>query len=361
MDHNVPFGLASTSGLQGEVADATIDIWEHHEVSPAVKWIDDFNVFRFPKPNGTFPGISNGVNYLYGYDLTSIKSLIAPLGIPWHKNKGQEFADTFSYLGFHWDLPTKTVSLLNHKRERYLRKVSSLISVCESAQVFKPQAESAIGVLSHITFVHRHGRSYMSNLYRWLTTFLNDYVPRWISSSALSDLRWWFSLLSQIHRPCSLAPSGPTRDYDIWVDASTEWGIGLLWGSHWAAWHLLDGWKGPSRDIGWLEGVAIELAILASRVMGVRDADILIRSDNKGAIGAFSKGRCSNFMTNLSIRHSDEVCKETGISFTLIYVNTINNLADPISHGFLPPASEAFPLPIPFPSALTPFIAHATL
>jgi hypothetical protein len=36
MNHNVPFGLASASGLQGEVADATIDIWEHHKVSPAV-------------------------------------------------------------------------------------------------------------------------------------------------------------------------------------------------------------------------------------------------------------------------------------------------------------------------------------
>jgi hypothetical protein len=360
MDHNVPFGLASASGLQGEVADATIDIWEYHEVSPAVKWVDDFNVFRFPKSDGIFSAISDGVNYSYSYDLTSIKSLIAPLGIPWHKNKGQEFADTFSYLGFHWDLPNKTVSLPNHKREKYLHKVSLLISACDSAQVFRPQAESVIGTLSHITFVHRRGRSYMSNLYKWLTTFLNDYVPRWISSSALSDLRWWFILLSQIHSPRSLSLAGPTRDYNIWVDASTEWGIGLLWSSGWAAWHLLDGWKGPGRDIGWLEGVAVELAILASRAMGVRNADILIRSDNEGVIGAFSKGRCSNFMTNLSIRRSDEVCEETGISVTLIYVNTVDNLADPISRGSLPPVSEAFPLPIPIPPALVPFIAHVT-
>jgi hypothetical protein len=84
LDHNVPFGLTSASGLQGEVADATIDIWEYHEVSPAV---------------------NDGAYYTYGYGLTSIKLLIAPLGIPWHKDKGQEFANTFSYLGFHWDLP----------------------------------------------------------------------------------------------------------------------------------------------------------------------------------------------------------------------------------------------------------------
>ena len=48
MDHNVPFGLTSTSGLQGKVADATIDIWEHHNISPAVKWVDDFNTSASP-------------------------------------------------------------------------------------------------------------------------------------------------------------------------------------------------------------------------------------------------------------------------------------------------------------------------
>lgn len=188
IDHNVPFGLASASGLQGEVVNATIDIWEYLEISPAVKWVDDFNVFHFPKPHGTFLGISDGVNHSYGYDLTSIKSLIAPLGIPWHKNKGQEFSDTFSYLSFLWDLPNKTVSLLDHKQDKYFRKVSSLISVCESAQVFKPQVESVIGTLSHITFIHHWGGSYMSSLYKWLASFLSDYIPHWISSSALLDL-----------------------------------------------------------------------------------------------------------------------------------------------------------------------------
>jgi hypothetical protein len=78
-------------------------------------------------------------------------------------------------------------------------------------------------------------------------------------------------------------------------------------GEHWAAWCLKDGWKGPSRDIGWLEGVAVELALLSTRGMGVHNADVLIWSDNKGIIGAFTKGRCSNPMTNLSIHCSDKL------------------------------------------------------
>jgi len=76
MDHDVPFCLASTSGLQGGVANATIDIWEHYDISPAVKWVDNFSIFCFPKTDGLFHGISNGVTHTYGYDLTSIKSII---------------------------------------------------------------------------------------------------------------------------------------------------------------------------------------------------------------------------------------------------------------------------------------------
>ncbi|KAF8220544.1 hypothetical protein L208DRAFT_1333216, partial [Tricholoma matsutake] len=81
---------------------------------------------------------------------------------------------------------------------------------------------------------------------------------------------------------------------------------------------------------------------------------------HESIIGAFSKGRCSNFMMNLSIHCSDEVYNDVGISTTLIYVNTIDNLADPISRGFLPPSSQIFSLPIPIPSPLTPFISYVT-
>lgn len=52
MDHNVLFGLAMSSGMQGEVADATIDIWEKVGIGPAVKWVDDFVLFRFPVSSG---------------------------------------------------------------------------------------------------------------------------------------------------------------------------------------------------------------------------------------------------------------------------------------------------------------------
>jgi hypothetical protein len=65
-------------------------------------------------------------------------------------------------------------------------------------------------------------------------------------------------------------------------------------------------------------------------------------------------------MMNLSIHHSDEVCHRAGISTTLIYVNTVDNLADPISCGHLPSASQIFPQLIPILSPLTHYIVHVT-
>ena len=201
----------------------------------------------------------------------------------------------------------------------------------------------------------------MSSLYKWFVSFLSDYIPCWISSLALSDLQWWSSLHLRTHSPCFLTPARPTHDYNIWVDASTEWGISLLCGSHQAMWCLLDGWKGPSRNIGWLEGVTVELAILALKVMGIHNVNMLIWSDNKRVIRVFSEGQCSNFMTNLSICHSDEVCHKAGISTTLIYVNTVDNLADPIFCGCLPQPQNSFPNSFPSPpsSPLTSLMSQS--
>ena len=124
LDHNVPFGLGSASGIQGEIADATVDIWYSLDVHPVVKWVDDFTIFRFPRLNGPF---SDGP-FNYAYDLKSVKHMISPLGVPWHPTKGQDFAYNFSYIGFEWDLTTKSVQLSTEKRIKHIAKVSVFLS-----------------------------------------------------------------------------------------------------------------------------------------------------------------------------------------------------------------------------------------
>jgi hypothetical protein len=139
IDHNIPFGLSSATGLQGEVADATIEIWRELDVKPSKKWVDDINIFRLPSPDGTFPGISDGEFYLYRYDLAHIKHLVAPCNIPWHEDKGQPFADNGEYIGFFWDVPNKTVTLVQRKQRKYILRLTDFISQYEHAKV--PQRE----------------------------------------------------------------------------------------------------------------------------------------------------------------------------------------------------------------------------
>jgi len=80
-------------------------------------------------------------------------------------------------------------------------------------------------------------------------------------------------------------------DQDVWVDASTDWGIGVVVGQLWAAWKLRLSWKSDGRDIGWAESITLKLMILRLICNGYADCDITIHGDNTGVIGAFYKGR----------------------------------------------------------------------
>ena len=71
-------------------------------------------------------------------------------------------------------------------------------------------------------------------------------------------------------------------DPDIYVDASTSWGIGLCVGDLWAAWRLVPGWNTGGQDIGWAEAVALELVALWLAKTDQHDMCVVIRSDNKG-------------------------------------------------------------------------------
>lgn len=114
--------------------------------------------------------------------------------------------------------------------------------------------------------------------------------------------------------------------------------MGLLYRNLWFSWRPIPGWRGDHRDIGWLEALAIELAIQLVINRGFVDSSVLLRSDNQGAIAAFEKGRPRNFMTNLCIHRSALLSHE--IQFHVAY-----------SQSFLS-VSQTLPLYI----LLSPFI-----
>ncbi|KAG2158662.1 uncharacterized protein EDB93DRAFT_1063496, partial [Suillus bovinus] len=75
----------------------------------------------------------------------------------------------------------------------------------------------------------------------------------------------------------------------------------------------------------------------------------------QGVIAAFRKGRCSNYMINLAIRHSKAFMHESCLSISLVYEHTPLNLADPISQGILPSDALRLSHPPSLPSEIFSF------
>jgi hypothetical protein len=106
-DHCAPFGLTTAGNIQGELADATIDILAAHGIPHVVKWVDNFDFLHHPIASSSTPNSSTV--YSYSLDLDSILCITRPLGIPWHdvSEQGHDFAYHTEYSGFVWDLLNK--------------------------------------------------------------------------------------------------------------------------------------------------------------------------------------------------------------------------------------------------------------
>ncbi|GBE86646.1 hypothetical protein SCP_0905260 [Sparassis crispa] len=329
IDHVLPFGVSSGTGVQGEPMDAIVDILEAHGIGPSRKWVDDLINFRFPIRTDPASGAHE-----YAYSLPDIFRITDPLGVPWHQTKWSDYATRATYSGFLWDLAARKVSLPPEKRDKYLAKLTTFIAAIEKGRVSQRDAMSINGTLSHITFVYPHGRAFLTSLCNFIASFHNPYAPRYAPHSVLSDMKWWLSILSIPDVCRSLSSRGPLQDLGIWVDASSSWGVGIIIAGEWSSWRWCGEpgvWKCNGRDIGWAEMVAVELAVRTIECLGQQNAHILIRGDNKGVEGAFARGRSRNFQVNSSIRRTEVIAMALNILFTVQYVNTKDNLADPMS------------------------------
>lgn len=355
LDHVHPFGCASSGGNHGEIADFTLDCWKAMGVGPALKWVDDFVIFSYP-----IAGCGTDVDpFLYAYDLSRVKELVAPLNIPWHPSKGQEFSYIVLYLGFLWDLLRRVVSLSDEKRLKFKGRADLFIKSFSNSRVDLPTVLSISGSLSHIAFVYPLGKSFLSSLYSFVATFEeNNFIKRYPPHSLLLDLSWWSRTLDNPSWSRPLRLDYPVMDLGISVDASTSWGIGLVWrdGEAWDAWKVRDGWRGPGRDIGWLEAIAVELAIRTIVGHGFSSSRIKVLSDNQGVIGAWGRGRSSNFEVNFSIRRSSFILSDSDLSLCFQFIDSEDNPADPISRGILGPPDRQLPSTFLFPPELDKYL-----
>ncbi|KAJ3563603.1 hypothetical protein NP233_g8837 [Leucocoprinus birnbaumii] len=125
IDHNHPFGASCASSNAGMIGNAVVDIWLAEGIVAIFKIEDNFNIIRVPVPDSPFSG-DNG--FIYAYDHTEALRRIAPLGVPWHPEKGTtEFVSEFTFIGLRWSYITRSVSLPENKRLKYIACVHSFI------------------------------------------------------------------------------------------------------------------------------------------------------------------------------------------------------------------------------------------
>ncbi|RXW23127.1 hypothetical protein EST38_g2722, partial [Candolleomyces aberdarensis] len=204
---------------------AVLRIWRLHGIGPSAKWSDDVSSLRYPS-SGT-GSVSDP--FVYDYDRDRAMELTASTGIPWHEDKGQDFASSFTYVGLLWDIDARQVSLPEEKRKKFLYRAESfLVFAKEGGKVSEEWLMKLHGSLCHIAFVHRLGRSRLPSLSSFISRFAN-YPPN-ISlhppPSLISDVGWWVQQLRTPNFSRSLVSLGDPLDLGISVDASTDWGIG---------------------------------------------------------------------------------------------------------------------------------------
>jgi hypothetical protein len=78
---------------------------------------------------------------------------------------------------------------------------------------------------------------------------------------------------------------------EFWVDASTDWGIRIVFDEHWDAIKLCKGWKAGGHNIGWGEFIAIKLGLLRAISQGHANKHFVIHCDNQGVIQAINSGK----------------------------------------------------------------------
>jgi len=239
-------GLATASGIQGCPADLLLDILCHHGIEHVFKWVDDVVIFHTPCLSIDHP--CNTPIY-YSFNLSSIFGITGPLGVPWHPiyKKGQDFASSLKYVGFHLDLECLRVSFPEKKHLKLLLKLDLFLSTATSLLMHQDCA-SIHGSLQHITFVFRKGHSTFPPPSSFISKFGNNFSHCHTPHSIIECAKWWKLFLSSLGGSHSLVPCH-SMDPDIWVDASSSWGIGIVVGKHWSAWCLLSGWDDADRDI----------------------------------------------------------------------------------------------------------------
>ncbi|KAJ3559983.1 hypothetical protein NP233_g11129 [Leucocoprinus birnbaumii] len=356
IDHNAPFGECSSGGVFGRLADAMTAIIRKSSRTECKKWVDDFLIFRIPVLSSSNPSHPQ----VYDFDIIDLMNLGCWLQWPWKPSKTCPFSHTFCYLGFDWDIINKTVSVPSEKAQCYITKIKQWTTQNNS---LRKEAERIHGTLVHCSLALPDGRTHLAALSRFAASFQGKppFSCQQPNKTVLEDMNWWLAELLKPSPGSPIIPPPPLSPIEFWVDASTSFGIGIVFKGGWDAWKLLPGWdKNPEHRIGWAEMVAIELGLRLAIHHGHHNIHFQIKSDNTGVIGAIAGGRSRNLTHNQILQRITTLLRTHSIWISSLYVSSESNLADKPSRGIPPPGFTHFRNTFKMPDMLNPYLEHCS-
>ena len=294
VDRAVMFGLSSSAGVFGSIGDMLIAIYRKAGFTRILKWVDDFLVIRLPHQSWTEQEFM---------DLTGF------FGVPWSLKKMRPLAATQRYIGFNWNLESRTVALPLEKLSKTLLLLDQWLE--PDMAFLAHNAASLHGKLVHISCIFPLIRPFLRGIATFALSYRNPRAKLHVPPTLLADLSWVQFIIKNLPNEMPLASPQPI-DLQWWGDASMSFGIGIAIGCYWAVWKWAPGFKvGPRQDydIGWAEAVAIELGLCLAISIDflskgkVKGHTFLVRSDNSGIVSVTNKGQSRSRETNRILKH----------------------------------------------------------
>ncbi|KAE8185864.1 hypothetical protein CF336_g7226 [Tilletia laevis] len=332
IDFFLGFGLASATGVWGLVGDATKAILEARLAGRirVLKWVDDFFTIRLD------PTIT----------INDILAATRELDFPWNPEKTVDFKPNPKYIGWVFNIPERKAVLPREKAEKYVDRATPFE---KGLQQDKNTTQKLLGSLQHVAFVARDLRPHLGSIASFLASWPEDkqYQKRFIPVEVQKEAGFWVKALSIVPFIRSYALP-PNRFPDtVWVDASTEWGIGVIVGEAWGAWKWLPGWKADGRGIGWAEAIALEFGLLAAKACGASNSTIDFRSDNQGVLYSYKRGHSRGKQINTVLKRVVDMERDDRLQLDIKYIESKLNPADDPSRGVFPsgPRLPTFKIP----------------
>ncbi|KAK4702940.1 hypothetical protein P7C70_g3284, partial [Phenoliferia sp. Uapishka_3] len=323
------FGCRTTPGVFGNAVDATLAIMKVKFPVSAFSQVDDIGIAR----RGTSVADKD------------IRNFLRSLGWrvhPEEADKGFTWSRKFKHNGVIWCLDTKTKTLSDDKRLKYLAFTTALH---EAGTATLADMEKLLGYFIYVCSIASEMKSSLFHLFHFRRSFINPRGEREFNRLHREPIREWIKFLSQptITRSFDLPPS--TFHTAIYTDASNQ-GIGITAGKYIAGFAFRESWREDfNAHIGPAEAWGVEAGLDAALRLGAEKCYLDIFCDNLGVVWSWRKGWSRSKLQNESIARLTEITMRHNIVLRLTYVKSALNPADEPSRGIFPKHFVAFPDP----------------